>query len=233
MKTCTRCKETKQKILFSKNSKSKDGLQSHCKMCVNAYAADYRATIDPGRLREYNAVYYTANYDKIRAQHAEYRASNMDKRRDKAYAAAYYAANSVEIKARVSAYRAANIEKEKARSVKWRKDNPDKRRAHDAIYRAAHTESGRIYRHNRRARIAENGGKLSPELVSKLIKLQRGKCACCGLRLGDNYHMDHIMPIALGGTNEDWNIQLLRATCNMQKHAKHPVDFMQQRGFLL
>lgn len=45
--------------------------------------------------------------------------------------------------------------------------------------------------------------------------------------------MDHIMPLALGGTNTDDNIQLLCPTCNRSKHAKHPVDFMQQRGFLL
>jgi len=41
------------------------------------------------------------------------------------------------------------------------------------------------------------------------------------------------MPLALGGANADDNIQLLRSTCNQQKHAKHPVDFMQQKGFLL
>jgi len=28
-------------------------------------------------------------------------------------------------------------------------------------------------------------------------------------------------------------MQLLNAICNLQKHAKHPVDFMQERGFLL
>lgn len=56
---------------------------------------------------------------------------------------------------------------------------------------------------------------------------------CCGLPLGDNYHIDHIMPLALGGSNTDDNIQLLRQRCNNQKCAKHPVDFMQSRGFLL
>lgn len=41
------------------------------------------------------------------------------------------------------------------------------------------------------------------------------------------------MPLALGGANEDWNIQLLRQRCNNQKKAKHPVDFMQSKGYLL
>jgi len=51
--------------------------------------------------------------------------------------------------------------------------------------------------------------------------------------LGDDFHMDHIMPIALGGSNTDDNMQLLRKECNLQKQAKHPIDFMQSRGLLL
>lgn len=87
--------------------------------------------------------------------------------------------------------------------------------------------------HKRRAIKANAPGSLSAGLRSKLYRLQRGRCACCGEPLGDKYHMDHIMPLALGGTNTDDNIQLLRQRCNNQKHAKHPIDFMQQRGFLL
>jgi len=41
------------------------------------------------------------------------------------------------------------------------------------------------------------------------------------------------MPLALGGKNEDWNIQLLRAECNSRKGAKHPIVYMQEKGFLL
>ena len=75
---------------------------------------------------------------------------------------------------------------------------------------------------------------MSVGLAERLIGYQRGKCACgCKQQLGNDYHMDHIMPLALGGTNTDDNIQLLRPTCNLSKHDKHPVDFMKQRGYLL
>lgn len=30
-----------------------------------------------------------------------------------------------------------------------------------------------------------------------------------------------------------WNLQLLCPTCNQQKNAHDPIDFMQSRGFLL
>lgn len=137
--------------------------------------------------------------------------------------------------------------------ARWRLENSEKRRAQDVKYRATHKEeikerrkkwpsltkstrfleARRIRDHNKRERKRATGGTLSAGLSKKLIKLQRGKCVCCGLLLGDDYHLDHIMPLALGGKNEDWNIQLLRGGCNLLKSVKHPIDFMQSRGFLL
>lgn len=38
MKTCSKCKETKPLSEFSKNKRSKDGLDSRCKECVRAYS---------------------------------------------------------------------------------------------------------------------------------------------------------------------------------------------------
>lgn len=90
-----------------------------------------------------------------------------------------------------------------------------------------------MYEHKRRAQALASGGVLSVGLSAKLFKLQKGMCPCCKQPLGDDYHMDHKMPLALGGSNTDNNMQLLRKKCNQQKNAKHPVDFMQSRGFLL
>ena len=126
-----------------------------------------------------------------------------------------------------------NQEARRAYLAKWRAENREYRQTTTSKWFADNPVAKLIYAQNRRARKLDAGGKLSKDLAKRLFKLQRGKCACCGKPLGDNYHLDHIMPLALGGTNEDSNIQLLRAECNMQKHAKHPVDFMQERGFLL
>jgi len=130
----------------------------------------------------------------------------------------YKSANSEQIKIARSEYYSKNKEKLKLGRKKWEEKNP---------------HAGQIRKQNRWARKRAVGGRLSNGLKDKLYKLQRGKCACCNLPLGANYHMDHIMPIVLGGTNTDNNIQLLRQKCNNQKHTKHPVDFMQSRGFLI
>lgn len=119
-------------------------------------------------------------------------------------------------------------------SVKtWQIAFPDKEREKKIRWKSENPERDRIHSQTKRARRRKLGGKLSIGLSKKLFEAQRGKCACCGLPLGDNYHLDHIMPLALGGANEDWNIQLLRQHCNNKKHAKHPIDFMQSKGYLL
>ena len=161
---------------------------------------------------------------KFRAAHPAYNA---------AYAAAWAAANPNKIKVASAAWLAANPSKRKAIAADYYAANTDKCRAASSAWLAAHPEARRSYSQNRRARKRENGGKLSRGLAEKLFNLQRGKCACCKQLLGDDFHLDHIMPLVLGGANDDCNIQLLHSTCNQQKYAKHPIDFMQQKGFLL
>lgn len=114
----------------------------------------------------------------------------------------------------------------------WRKNNPDQHKAIQEAYRKRNPEAVRIRDHARRA-IGKQSSNNAKGLIKKLVKLQRGLCPCCSLPLGDDFHMDHIIPLALGGSVDASNIQLMRATCNQQKSAKHPVDFMQSRGFLL
>ena len=134
----------------------------------------------------------------------------------------------------VANWRARNPGHDKASGVKWRAANLVRRRSTSTAWQKANPEKYRINNHNYDARKRENGGRLSQGLAEKLFKLQRGKCACgCKQPLGDDYHLDHRMPLALGGMNSDDNMQLLRRLCNQQKSAKHPIDFMQQRGFLL
>ena len=163
--------------------------------------------------------------------HAEWRAANPEKIAEKD--AARYIANREKIIATNAAWYAENRDKAISARAAWYASNREKMAAHGAAWRAANPDACRIHHQNRRARKRSNGGRLSPDIADRLFKLQRGKCACCGNPLGNDYHLDHIMPLALGGTNTDGNMQLLTAKCNLQKNAKHPVDFMRSKGFLL
>ena len=137
-------------------------------------------------------------------------------------------------------------EKEKIRSRKYRKEFPERRQLINKKYRESNKEkvaaSGRrwkqanpdavrLMKHRRRCR--KGTDVLSKGIIKKLYELQKGRCPCCNDKLGDDYHLDHIMPLSRGGENIDSNVQLLRSVCNLNKHAKHPIDYMQSKGFLL
>lgn len=52
------------------------------------------------------------------------------------------------------------------------------------------------------------------------------------------FHLDHIVPLRPrnGGTPgryEDKNAQLTCPKCNLKKHNKSPIQFMQEMGYLL
>lgn len=162
---------------------------------------------------------------------ASWRTANLekDKARCAAYFPAYYVENRQQLLKYQAVYRESNPDKIRVQKADWYTENRENRIAVASKWQRENREARRVIRQNRRAA----KGKLSKGLAEKLFKLQRGKCACCGKPLGNDYHMDHRMPLALGGDNMDYNIQLLRKQCNQQKHTKDPIDFMRQRGFLL
>lgn len=165
----------------------------------------------------YDASWRSANHENIVAYNAAYRAANREK-----------------IKASHAAWQKANPEYIKAAVRRYAERHPEKRKASKAAWQAANRDRMLIHLQNRRAKVRSIGGKLSIGLKEKLFMLQKGKCACCKADLSKKTpHLDHRMPIALGGSNTDDNIQLLCSKCNQSKNAKHPVDFMQSRGFLL
>lgn len=215
-----------------------------CKPCANAR----------------NVAWVKANPEKVKAIAVRKRLRNAEKhktipRKKRIYteamrlsSAAWYKKNSERVIEKTSAWHKQNKEKTDAylkkyyeknkkevneAARKWSIANPEKVKKSQSEYRLRNLEGDRIKTHKRRAAKVSVGGTLFKGLAGRLFKLQKGKCPCCSLPLGDNYHMDHIMPLALGGSNTDDNIQLLRQRCNSQKCAKHPVDFMQSRGLLL
>jgi hypothetical protein len=205
----------------------KDG---HCKPCANKRSAAHRKE-KPDMAKRQKITWTANNKEQISAQKAAYYAKNRDKIR--AAQKENSKINQERKKATDAKWKANNKERIRQATARRNQEIRDVIRAQNAAWRKANPDAIKIYAQNRRARVRACGGKLSRGISEKLFTLQRGKCACCSLPLGDNFHLDHIMPLALGGSNTDDNIQLLRQRCNNQKNAKHPVDFMQSRGFLL
>lgn len=109
-------------------------------------------------------------------------------------------------------------------------------------YKVEGAKKQREYRGKNPERVREwssrrKRGKIMPRLprgtITNLKTLQKTKCAICKVSIVNGYHVDHILPIKLGGKHEPHNLQLLCQNCNLTKSAKHPVDFMQEKGFLI
>jgi len=78
---------------------------------------------------------------------------------------------------------------------------------------------------NRRARKRNNGGKHTRRDIENLIVSQNGCCAMCLIPFGeDGFHVDHVIPLSAGGSNDRENIQLLHPTCNLKKGAMIAPD---------
>jgi len=152
----------------------------------------------------------------------------------KARRSAYNAATRDPVRNRenAKAWAEANRDRKRANNAAWRADNAELLRQIRANWKTRNKERIRIYKQTRRARAASSVGVLSIDIAARLGKSQRGQCANCRKKFGE-YHIDHIVPLALGGANEDSNVQLLCPPCNWRKNAMHPIDFAQQEGRLL
>ena len=219
MKTCTKCRIEKPKSSFGKMARAVDGLQLHCKSCLSAYHKEYfiknKEHIDAQRLA-YRAQHATQTANRGR----EWRLSDAGKR----WVSEYLENAKETIAARAAAHYAKHKPRITAQKLGWRLANKDK----SAEYQRVNLDVTKRCNSNRRVRKAANGGKLSRGIVSKLFDAQKGMCACCGQPLGVKYHLDHIMPLALGGSNSDDNVQLLLPRCNQSKSDKHPAVYAQE-----
>lgn len=167
------------------------------------------------------------------------------------------------IKAAQQRWREKNREYSRAYARKWARENPEKIKnrapqkvnrsrvnelnrlryvANPQIFRdrtdawiAKNPEKKQAQNRNRKARLKQASGCHSAEQVLDLLKKQKHRCAnpACRISIRDGYEGDHIIPLALGGSNYIANIQLLCRTCNRKKHAKHPADWARENGLLI
>ncbi len=67
--------------------------------------------------------------------------------------------------------------------------------------------------------------KMTPSLRWKILERDRFSCQSCGRGAPDvKMHVDHKIPIALGGKTEESNLHALCADCNLGKGAQMPAQ---------
>ncbi len=150
--------------------------------------------------------HYDANRDRIIRREVERKQKNKD--HINAMYREQYARESYKWKIRQKRYEENNSEKIKA---------------------ATKASSAR-----RREQLQSSIENYTAQDVLDLLAQQRGRCAepTCMVSLKPKYHVDHIMPLVLGGSNARDNIQLLCPRCNLAKNRHHPLVWAQMKGRL-
>jgi len=245
VKTCTKCKIEKPKADFGKHKSKKDGLRCHCKQCLREYSAlnsevlcarqrAYRSS-NPEQVAASAKLFRIKNPEKIASWTRAYSEASAERISKKCKA--YYAENTEKITERSRAYYALNKDHCAARNKAYRSANATDCADRAKAYVLANPEKTAETKRNQRARKRNADGKHTAAEVTAIFQNQRGLCANCNTKLftsgKQKYHVDHVMPLALGGSNDRYNLQCLCPACNQSKSAKHPDDWAKENGRLI
>lgn len=208
-KACARCGSEKVLSDFGVNRANRDGLQYHCKACVKVELAA-KTPEQKRRKREQNAAYMARQ----RAlgpdgsawtpeRQREWRAANPERARE------YRANFRTRSPEKFLAIRERGREADRARSSAWVKANP---------------EWNRDRQHRRRALM--RGTSTGP---IDFAALWTGMCPLCGVEIDQGVRypdpmsksIDHIVPLARGGSHTQDNLQWTHLTCNLRKYVQH------------
>lgn len=169
-------------------------------------------------------------------------------------------ANCIQCKvARQAIFNAANPEFQR----KYKEQNRERIRTHHATYRektrdsrqesdrrlyqvrrgavkatakawyAADPLRERIKQTRRRARKMASGGRHTAADINTLLAKQRGLCDNCRVSLREGFHVDHVTPLVLGGSDGPENLALLCPKCNLAKGVAHPLVWAKRNGRLV
>jgi 5-methylcytosine-specific restriction endonuclease McrA len=210
MKTCHKCGVEKPVEMFSVHKSRRDGLACNCKACEAAR----------------NKAWHESNKERAAANRKAWYESNRDRKA-----------------AQVKAWRENNRERVSATYKAWCEANPDYNKtqyeanresayARCKAWYAAHPEAKLALNAKRRALKRNADGTYSAVDIKRIRDEQNDCCVYCKAALNGKGHVDHVQPLAKGGTNWPDNIQLLCKSCNSRKHAKDPVAHIAQLGII-
>lgn len=258
IKICSKCKTEKPISEFHIDVRLRDGLTSACKICRCEFFKAQRAAKKPILFQKHDAHVVVWRKEKAKTHRVSQRdrenqlakvwreghraelsacrkrVRDANPEPNRAAALAYYRANREKCITRLKAKRNSDPVAHRQKIQAKRLENPESARQKERDRYARHPDVYRRKAHIRRARLAGNGGSAyNPNDVVELLSLQREKCAVCEKSIKKRFDVDHVIPIARGGSNARENIQLLCPSCNRYKAAKDPIAFMQSQGKLL
>lgn len=192
---------------FSKKKGCKFGINSICKGCGAAYTRQWVAD-NPDKKRASDKQ-WAETHRELEREYSR-RAYWKDPEKSRAYTRAKQERNRTRVRESSRAWNQRNREHVTARIREWRRSNPEKARAAKL---------------RRRAMEFNAEGSHTAEDIRILVKSQKGLCWWCGNAVGDEYHIDHRIPLSRGGSNAPENLCITCPSCNQSKTDKLPSEW--------
>ncbi len=189
---------------FGRDKHTSDGLYPSCKACRKVWRESHKEQIKQQR---------AARQPQATERMRQYRKTEKNKAYRKEWQVRHYQAHREEYI--TGAKRNYELHKEEinARTRQYRKDHPE-----------VLTGIDRIHKHKRKAQKRASGGSYTSQDIQDQHRRQKGRCYWCQQKLG-KYHIDHVVPLARGGSNDPSNLVLACPDCNMHKHNKLPHEW--------
>lgn len=195
----------------------------------------------------YQRRYREANLERLREQVRQYQKENReainqqgresyDPQKAQVANRKWYEANRDKAVQTAKQYRQKNYNEVLRRNRQYRKDRPDKAREMVERYREKHPEVRKTAGQNRSARKRGATGTHTTADIKAIWDRQGERCAVpdcihpIAAEGKSRYHVDHIMPLILGGSNGPSNLQILCRHHNVTKHALHPDVWAKRIG---
>jgi 5-methylcytosine-specific restriction endonuclease McrA len=197
-----------------------------CLECARIKQAARRVS-NPDKVRAVYRAWKQRNPEVAKAATERWRANNPEKLRQQARRK--YRKHRERILAVQRDYNTRNSKRIVARVLAWAKENPDRVRRNSRNWNARNPDKVRLNGARQAARRRNAPGTFSDADICRLFVFQEGECVYCRRWL-DKYHIDHVVPLARGGSNDPSNLQLLCRSCNSHKAARDPVEFARSIG---
>ena len=211
-RTCSLCKLWKPAEAFYKCRTNKSGLYSQCIECYRTKEAAPERVVKRKTTRD---AYYITHSEEIIA-----RATQWNKDHPEQFAATNqrsYQAHREERMECHAAYREENREDTRIRGRRSRARNPEHYQKKNAQWRKDNPTKITEYAQERRARI------LNAPVVERIdrkaiIARDRSICHICGKHIiPTEMSLDHLVPLARGGSHAAQNLACAHRRCNSQR----------------
>lgn len=240
---------------FGLAKKQTRGFQTWCKLCRSEYYATNKETItergrqhylaNRERLIEYQRVYREANKKTVAERARRYRQENQvaiaekkrryfEQNRAKSYKTwrAWHAKNTERVAGYKRKHYELNKDEFKERVRGWRRKNKGRVAGYGRKWRLQNPDAARAIKNRRRAREHSAEGTHTAADITRQHKCQKGRCHWCGVKVGKKYHVDHVVPLSRGGSNDPANLVISCHSCNESKGAKLPHEWPQGNRLL-